>query len=140
VLPIWEGTTNVLSLDTLKALAKSGAREALVGELSRCIELAGDGEEGRLAKTALDTVHRALGALSERSSDPRVLEASARMFSLTLARSLALALLSAHAAWSRKHEGDRRATLAAQRFFRRGIDCMREATIDSARSLAMDES
>lgn len=140
VLPIWEGTTNVLSLDTLKALGKSGAREALVGELSRCIELAGEGEEGRLAKTALDTVRSALGALSERSSDPRVLEASARMFSLTLARSLALALLSAHAAWSRKHEGDRRATLAAQRFFRRGIDCMREATIDSARSLAMDES
>ncbi|MFO0559825.1 MAG: acyl-CoA dehydrogenase family protein [Polyangiales bacterium] len=139
VLPIWEGTTNVLSLDTLKALAKSEAGDALVAELSRCAALAGDGDEGALARAALGTVKKALGAIAERSSDLRALEASARMLSLTLARSLALALLSAHAAWSKKHEGDGRATLAAQRFLRRGIDCMSEATVDSARSLAMDE-
>src|SRR6185436_4191957 len=33
VLPIWEGTTNVLSLDTLRALGKGGALEALHAEL-----------------------------------------------------------------------------------------------------------
>ncbi len=87
----------------------------------------------------MDTVKGALRTLAERASDLRVLEASARMLSLTLARSLALALLSAHAAWSKANEGDARATIAAQRFLRRGIDCMSEATVDSARSLAMDE-
>jgi alkylation response protein AidB-like acyl-CoA dehydrogenase len=139
VLPIWEGTTNVLSLDTLKALAKSEASDALVAELSRCVALAGDGDEGALARAALGTVKKSLGVIAERSSDLRALEASARMLSLTLARSLALALLSAHAAWSKRNEGDARAALAAQRFLRRGIDCMSEATVDSARSLAMDE-
>ena len=33
VLPIWEGTTNVLSLDTLRALGKGGALEALAAEI-----------------------------------------------------------------------------------------------------------
>lgn len=139
VLPIWEGTTNVLSMDTLKVLAKPEASEAMLNELSRCVALAGDGDEATYARAARDTVARALRTLAERGSDLRLLEASARMLSLTLARSLALAILSAHAAWSRQHEGDSRASLAAQRFLRRGIDCMSEATVESARLLAMDE-
>lgn len=140
VLPIWEGTTNVLSLDTLKALAKIEASDALVAELQRCVALAGDGDEGTYARAALSTVTRALRTLAERAADPRELEASARMLSLTLGRSLALAQLAAHAAWSKQHEGDARASRAAQRFLRRGIDCMTETSLDAARSLAMDES
>jgi acyl-CoA dehydrogenase len=35
VLPIWEGTTNVLSLDTLRALAKGGALAALTADAER---------------------------------------------------------------------------------------------------------
>src|SRR6185369_16163442 len=42
VLPIWEGTTNVLSLDTLRALGKGGALEALVGEVEACCTAATD--------------------------------------------------------------------------------------------------
>jgi alkylation response protein AidB-like acyl-CoA dehydrogenase len=35
VLPIWEGTTNVLSLDVLRVLGKPGVAEAVLGELDR---------------------------------------------------------------------------------------------------------
>jgi acyl-CoA dehydrogenase len=35
VLPIWEGTTNVLSLDALRVLAKPGIADAIVAELER---------------------------------------------------------------------------------------------------------
>ncbi len=35
VLPIWEGTTNVLALDALRTLAKPGVRDALTAELER---------------------------------------------------------------------------------------------------------
>ena len=42
VLPIWEGTTNVLSLDTLRALGKGGAFEALDAELERSLAAATD--------------------------------------------------------------------------------------------------
>jgi acyl-CoA dehydrogenase len=35
VLPIWEGTTNVLSLDSLRVLAKPGVAESFLAELER---------------------------------------------------------------------------------------------------------
>ena len=35
VLPIWEGTTNVLSLDVLRVLGKPGVADAFIGELER---------------------------------------------------------------------------------------------------------
>ena len=35
VLPIWEGTTNVLSLDTLRVLSKPGVAEAFLDEVTR---------------------------------------------------------------------------------------------------------
>jgi hypothetical protein len=35
VLPIWEGTTNILSLDALRVLRKPGTLEALTAELER---------------------------------------------------------------------------------------------------------
>ncbi|HEY6039834.1 MAG TPA: acyl-CoA dehydrogenase family protein, partial [Kofleriaceae bacterium] len=43
VLPIWEGTTNVLSLDTLRALGKGGALEAIRTEIETCAAAATDG-------------------------------------------------------------------------------------------------
>ena len=42
VLPIWEGTTNVLSLDTLRALGKGGALEAIRAEIDACAASATD--------------------------------------------------------------------------------------------------
>jgi alkylation response protein AidB-like acyl-CoA dehydrogenase len=43
VLPIWEGTTNVLALDTLRVLGKPGIAEAFLDELTR---LGSGGREG----------------------------------------------------------------------------------------------
>ena len=42
VLPIWEGTTNVLSLDTLRALRQEGVWEAFVGEIRARLEASTD--------------------------------------------------------------------------------------------------
>lgn len=38
VLPIWEGTTNVLALDALRAMQKTGAQELLVARVQRALE------------------------------------------------------------------------------------------------------
>src|SRR4029078_6778154 len=38
VLPIWEGTTNVLSLDLLRALARSGTLAPIAREVSTAVE------------------------------------------------------------------------------------------------------
>ncbi|HRC57076.1 MAG TPA: acyl-CoA dehydrogenase family protein, partial [Kofleriaceae bacterium] len=42
VLPIWEGTTNVLSVDTLRALGKGGALDAVRAEVATNLGLARD--------------------------------------------------------------------------------------------------
>ncbi len=52
VLPIWEGTTNVLSLDTLRALAKGGGLEAIAHEVDACTKAATDAGLARPAETA----------------------------------------------------------------------------------------
>lgn len=67
-LPIWEGTTNVLSLDVLRAEAKDGALSALVGDLGRRIAALPDelGSELSLVRT----IFAALGArLQQLASD-----------------------------------------------------------------------
>ncbi len=50
VLPIWEGTTNILSLDLLRALQKEAAHEAIVSHVNRSLAQAGETEiAGQLA-------------------------------------------------------------------------------------------
>ena len=117
VLPIWEGTTNVLSLDALRALGRSGEPlQALAKEVNRCVQLATDGRlqtAGTVAQTAVaDAVHW----LQTNLADPNSLEAGARRFALTLGRSLALARLVEQAQWSLDVEGDAHPRAAACRF------------------------
>ncbi len=86
VYPIWEGTTNVLSLDTLRALQAGGTTPLR------------DGIAGLLAGTPAPTVMQALETadthLHAVAGDRARLEASARGLAMTLARSLAAALLT----------------------------------------------
>jgi acyl-CoA dehydrogenase len=138
VLPVWEGTTNVLSLDVLKALARPEAAEAVLDEVRRCVALAGDGGAGVCARAAFYAAQQALEALSAHGDQLAIVEASARAIAMTLARSLSLALLSAHAAWSGQHESDPRALYSAQRFQQRGLSSISDVALDRSRALAMD--
>jgi alkylation response protein AidB-like acyl-CoA dehydrogenase len=84
VLPIWEGTTNVLSLDLLRAEAKDGAFSAVLADLSRRAEGLVVGRiEGRVV-TALRESVRALVASAGQAvqAGGEVLEASARKLAL----------------------------------------------------------
>jgi len=126
VLPIWEGTTNVLSLDALRALGSDDrAFQALKAEVTRCLVSIHDHrlvEPTRIVQSALA---RAESWLAEtRKAGTPVLEAGARRFALTLGRATELALLCQHAQWSQENEGDVRATGAARRFGASGIDLL----------------
>jgi acyl-CoA dehydrogenase len=138
VLPIWEGTTNVLSLDALKALGRPEARDALSSELRRCLEAAGEGPAGSLARRALDAAERAFAWMDARGGDLAAIESAGRRIAWTLGRATALGLLASHAAWSLRVEGDPRALYAARRFAARGLEVLDEPALDAARSLAMD--
>jgi alkylation response protein AidB-like acyl-CoA dehydrogenase len=122
VLPIWEGTTNVLSLDTLRALGTDGALEAFSAEIeSRCAP-EGEGPLAREAEAARAARDRALAWLAAARDDGARLEAGARRFALTLGRALELALLVEHARWCVGRGGGRTAVAAARRFARNGVD------------------
>lgn len=131
VLPIWEGTTNVLSLDALRALgADNRAFDALKAEVTRCLFSARDDRLAEPARTVQSAVRHADSWLAEaRKAGIPVLEAGARRFALTLGRATELALLCRHAQWSQENEGDVRATDAARRFGASGIDLLFAANL-----------
>src|SRR5262249_40696742 len=124
VLSIWEGTTNVLSLDALRALAKGDPLAALAEEVSSLVSTARRADLGHAGRIAIDAVAHATMWAQNTAPDPSALEGGARRFALTLGRALALALLVRHASWSLEHEHDGRAAASAVRFARHGIDCL----------------
>jgi len=142
VLPIWEGTTNVLSLDTLRAMGHAAdVLEAIEGESKRLTSEITDGDLAVIAKSAVHAIRRALGWLAETAGTaPLDTEASARRFALTLGRSYALLLLTSHADWSLKNERDGRSKAAAQLFAEQPFDLLRVVPRERARSVALDEA
>ena len=122
VLPIWEGTTNVLSLDTLRALAAEGTFELFAAEVAGKAGSARDPSLVDSARAATGAVRRAGEWLMGALSDPAEVEAGARRFALTLGRALELSLLVAHAQWCLDKGRGPRAAAAARRFAAHGID------------------
>jgi acyl-CoA dehydrogenase len=117
VFPIWEGTTNVLALDVLRAVT---ANPAGLQALQRRVEAVAEGTANeRLegpAKMAVAAITAAVRWLERSSGERAILEAGARRFALTLGRALALALLVEQAEWSLGAEKDGRALQMARRF------------------------
>ena len=141
VLSIWEGTTNVLSLDALRtSLKDGGALASLKAEVERLASAARDERLTRAARTAREAVTHAAGWLAAHAGDSiSTLEAGARRFGMTLGRALALALLARHAQWSLEEERDARAAAAARRFALGGVDLIDdEADLGEAFALMAD--
>ncbi len=101
VLPIWEGTTNVLSLDVIRALSRDpSSGQAFLDQLDAATDLA----SSMLIGGATDGLRAARFALMQ--AFPRIVAdpgdadvvAGARQLALTMGYALALALLVEHAA------------------------------------------
>jgi hypothetical protein len=137
VLPIWEGTTNVLALDTLRAIGDDG-EIVIQSTVNSLFESVNDSALKDVSRVALAALNHADKWLREaRSGEPSVLEAGARRFALTLGRTMELALLIRHAQWSQDHETDGRAKATARRFAQSGIDLIVEHSLDDARTLTV---
>jgi len=141
VMPIWEGTTNVLSLDLLKALGEVGGPESLLCLIDACVSVCDDPELAAAASVARDAAGKADQWLkSALINDDQVrLEAGARRFALTLGRSVELALLCEHAQWSLAEENERYAADCALIFSNTMINCLISVHPDRARRVAMQE-
>lgn len=138
VLPIWEGTTNVLALDTLRGLGSAGIA-ALENRLARAVAQARDARLATAGHIARDALAHANEWLQQtlRAGRP-ALEAGARRFTLTLGRALELALLVEHAQWALDAEGDRHARAAAVRFAATPIDLIGVVDAEDMRLLVED--
>lgn len=130
VLPIWEGTTNVLSLDVLRVLRQPAALQAWLSVLGAL--LAGiDASELQTAAAQLrERAAALLPLLQALAGAPLRLEAAAREIALALARLFAAALLLRQGNWSLRHENDPRSAAAARRFVRRLVAPSGEAGDD----------
>jgi acyl-CoA dehydrogenase len=133
VLPIWEGTTNVLALDLLRALAPKGVGQTLLEEVRRPALSVRDGSLRAPAEAALRAVEHALGFFELTKRDPARLEASARRAALTLGRAVEVALLCEHAQACLDGVRGGRAAAAARRLARHGVDLLvdDEGRVDS---------
>lgn len=117
VLPIWEGTTNVLSLELLKACGDGAPLGVLRRRIAACARGCRDDRLAAAVSLAGTAADRALTWFRMAADSGRdALEAHARGFALTLGRATALALLCEHAQWSLDHEQDGHARAAALAF------------------------
>ncbi|HSN42165.1 MAG TPA: acyl-CoA dehydrogenase family protein [Burkholderiales bacterium] len=139
VLPIWEGTTNVLSLDALRALQAAGGLGVLQRELGFILQGLREPDLIRISARTEKTLEQAQAWLEKAlQADESQAEAGARRLALTLGRTMELALLARHAQWSLQHERDARALAAARRFAAAGIDLLADMDAGDARLLARD--
>jgi acyl-CoA dehydrogenase len=140
VLPIWEGTTNVLSLEMLRA-AGPGVLADMRALITQAASACADARLAAAAATAGQAADRALAWHRSAAADgPLALESGARRFSLTLGRATALALMCEHAQWSLEHERDTRPRSAAIAFAHQRIDLMEGFGGPVAAALALDEA
>lgn len=117
VLPIWEGTTNVLALDVLRAVARDAAAEPLLRRLDAGADLA-RAVHPALADALLREAHELRRTTDEVAAQPRSASAiaGARAVALRMAYALAAALLVEQAA-----AGDEAAEVTARLWGRRWL-------------------
>jgi alkylation response protein AidB-like acyl-CoA dehydrogenase len=117
VLPIWEGTTNVLALDALRATVRDDAAAPLLDRLDAAQDIARG-----ISPSLADQLHEATAGLradlAEVTADPTAVAvvAGARGLALRMGYALAAALLVEHAT-----TGDEQAEVAARLWARRWL-------------------
>ena len=131
VLPIWEGTTNVLALDTVLRGELGAGLPALRARVEQAITPAtGDERLAAAGQQASAAIEHVFAWLSN-NDDPRRLQANARRIAMTMGRALELSLLIEYAAASADAATD---VAAVRRFAAAPVDLLTDINSeDSAR-------
>ena len=130
VLPIWEGTTNVLSLDVWRAIARTDALAPWLGDVRASmsvVKLPSLTAAAAQVRRAADRIERYVA----RTTDDAARERGARRLAFAIARTAAATRMIEHAAWSAaRDDADRGAVAATVRWVARGLS--REIDGDTA--------
>jgi hypothetical protein len=139
VWSIWEGTSNVQALDFLRAFRSVGGLQPLLSAQRAILSQVQASELEGCLRMARDAVTRIAEWLQKATAgDREQLEAGARDVAISLARTMALSLLTRHAAWALRSESDPRPTAAARRFAEHGVLHLKSNGRADAQVLASD--
>jgi alkylation response protein AidB-like acyl-CoA dehydrogenase len=127
VLPIWEGTTNVLALDLLRALRHTDGLAPLQSEVQACLD-ALDAPLQTVAEPAREAFDAAVDWWTAHADDPSdQRDAGARRFALTLGVSLETLYTARHAQWALDAQDDARSAASTERLAARRLDFLSHA-------------
>ncbi|MFB6347070.1 MAG: acyl-CoA dehydrogenase family protein [bacterium] len=124
VLPIWEGTTSVLSLEVLRQLANDETRDRLQTEIQKTTASSDLSQTGGVLESVSESVDEIFEWSMEHLDEPEVLEANARTISFRLGRLIEVALLARQRDWNAKNDRET-GSLEAARILLDSTDSMR---------------
>ena len=110
VLPIWEGTTNVLSLDVLRAVQRAGALPSWITDIRRRLKAIDKKASGTKVVDAVNSIETYFARAGDLAAESH--QAAARSVAYSIARIEAATLLLEHEAASTDPVG----RIAAQRW------------------------
>lgn len=117
VLSIWEGTTNILSLDALRAMHKENAAVFFLEDIKKRLSHITN-KELIQSQVKIQHITQKLGnyiqSMSQMSDEEQ--QAGARQLAFALAQTYAASLLLEHAQWSSQHNKDTLPTITAIRW------------------------
>ena len=117
VLAIWEGTTNVLSLDVLRAMRKEAAAMPFLEDIKqRITNINHPPLLTAKEKTEKSIQYLALYIDKMSTASEEIMQANARQLAMALTQTYAAALLLEHAQWTVQQNKDQRATWVAKRW------------------------
>lgn len=144
VLSIWEGTTNILSLDALRAIHKENAAEALLDDIQKrlCQINLQDLIQSRVkAQHAAQKLQNHIHSLSQISDEEQ--QAGARQLAFSLTQTFAASLLLEHAQWAFYKSNDSIPIITASRWCEKNLSeppCFPENHRKESQILAMNHN
>jgi acyl-CoA dehydrogenase len=133
VLPIWEGTTNVLALDAVLRAGLSVGLPAVRRRIAACVQAAQEERLAAAGRKALDAIEHVADWLQQHG-DAIQMQAHARRVAMTIGRALQLALLIEHAHWEQSLKAGQ-GIAAAVRFAASPVDLLAEIHPEDSASL-----
>jgi hypothetical protein len=134
VLPIWEGTTNVLALDALLRGELAAALPAVHARIGQCVQGARDERLAAVGAKAVAAIEHVAQWVREHG-DAVQIQSHARRIAMTIGRALELAFLVEHARWELDSAGGRSTLAAAVRFAALPVDLLVEVDAQDSRLL-----
>ena len=134
VLPIWEGTTNVLALDALLRGELTAALPAVRARIEQCVHGARDERLATAGAKAVATIEHVAQWVRDHGDAVQV-QSHARRVAMTIGRALELAFLVEHARWELDASGGRATLAAAVRFAAAPVDLLVEVDAQDSRLL-----